>query len=188
MRFWKTKLIISALLLTTASTVWAKAIPAECQAALERMQGMGNVQALLDEAYGYAILPTIGKGGIGIGGAGGSGCVYEGAIQTGTVKMGQVTIGLQLGGQAYSELILFQNKDAYEEFITGSFEFGADATAVALTYGAAAGAGTEGSSASAGKTKGTASWKHGMAIMTLEKGGLMYEASVGGQKFSYEAL
>jgi lipid-binding SYLF domain-containing protein len=102
--------------------------------------------------------------------------------------MGQVTIGWQLGGQAYSQLILFKNADTYQEFTRGQFEFGADATAVALTYGAAAGASTKGASASAGDTRAVGMWKRGMAVYTLTKGGLMYEASIGGQKFSFKPL
>ena len=125
---------------------------------------------------------------IGIGGAGGKGCVFAGGKHTGDVSMGQVTVGWQLGGQAYSELILFKNKDTYDEFTRGEFEFGADATAVALTYGAQAGASTQGASASAGDTKGKGMWKRGMAVFTLAKGGLMYEASIGGQKYSFKPL
>jgi len=102
--------------------------------------------------------------------------------------MGQITIGWQLGGQAYSQIILFKNVDVYNDFIKGQFEFGADATAVALTYGAAAGASTKGASASAGDTKAVGSWKRGMAVFTLTKGGLMYEASIGGQKFKFTPL
>jgi lipid-binding SYLF domain-containing protein len=102
--------------------------------------------------------------------------------------MGQITIGWQLGGQAYSQIILFKNADVYNDFIKGQFEFGADATAVALTYGAAAGASTKGASASAGDTKAVGSWKRGMAVFTLAKGGLMYEASIGGQKFNFTPL
>jgi lipid-binding SYLF domain-containing protein len=102
--------------------------------------------------------------------------------------MAQVTVGWQLGGQAYSMLILFKNADTYKEFTQGNFEFGADATAVALTYGAAAGASTQGASATAGDTKGTGSWKRGMAMFTLVKGGLMYEASIGGQKYNFKPL
>lgn len=143
---------------------------------------------MMAEAYGYAVLPTIGKAGMGIGGAGGKGCVFAGGEHTGDVSMGQVTIGWQLGGQAYSELILFRSKDIYEEFTRGEFEFGADATAVALTYGAQAGASTQGASASAGDTKGVGMWKRGMAVFTLAKGGLMYEASIGGQKYSFKPL
>ena len=140
------------------------------------------------QSYGYAVLPTIGKGGIGIGGAGGTGCVFAGDSHTGNVSMGQITIGFQLGGQAYSQLILFKNHDVYSDFIKGKFEFGADVTAVALTYGAQAGASTKGASASAGDTKGVATWKRGMAVYTIAKGGLMYEASIGGQKFKYKPL
>jgi lipid-binding SYLF domain-containing protein len=134
----------------------------------------------------------------------GTGCVYAGGKHTGNVSMGQVTFGLQLGGQAYSEIILFKNADTYKDFTNGNFEFGADATAVALTYGAEAGASTKGASASAGDTKAAGSWKRGMAVYTLAKaagswkrgmavytlakGGLMYEASIGGQKYKYKPL
>jgi len=143
---------------------------------------------MMAESYGYAVLPTIGKGGIGIGGAGGTGCVFAGDKHTGDISMGQVTIGLQLGGQAYSQIILFKNADTYNDFTKGEFEFGADATAVALTYGAQAGATTKGASASAGDTKGAGAWKRGMAVFTVAKGGLMYEASIGGQKFKFKPV
>lgn len=166
----------------------AAATVEECKAAVKKFKELGNVSELMAEAYGYAVLPTIGKGGVGIGGAGGTGCVFAGGKHTGDVSMGQVTIGWQLGGQAYSELVLFKNADTYEEFTRGQFEFGADATAVALTYGASAEAGTQGASASAGDTKGKAMWKRGMAIFTLAKGGLMYEASIGGQKYKFKPV
>ena len=129
-----------------------------------------------------AVRPTIGKGGIGIG------CVFSGGRQSGNLSMGQVTIGWQLGGQAYSQIILFKNEDSYREFTNGNFEFGADASAVALNYGASAGANTQGASATAGDTKATGAWKRGMAIYTLAKGGLMYEASIGGQKYNFKPL
>ena len=158
------------------------------QAALKALLASDVVSKFHNSAYGYAIFPTIGKGGIGIGGAGGTGCVFAAGEHTGNISMGQVTIGFQLGGQAYSQLILFQNADTYKEFTKGNFEFGADATAVALTYGAQAGATTKGASASAGDTKGAAAWKRGMAVYTIAKGGLMYEASIGGQKFKYKPL
>ena len=158
----------------------------ECQSTLKKFKELGNVAELANGAYGLAVLPTIGKGGLGIGGAGGSGCVFRGKEHTGSVKMGQVTIGWQAGGQAYSQLILLKNADTYESFTSGEFEFGAGASAVALTYGAQAEAGTKGASASAGDTKGEGMWKRGMAVFTLAKGGLMYEASIGGQKFKFE--
>lgn len=182
-------LFAGALLLAfTTTSAFADASAADCQSTLGKFKELGNVPELLGQSYGYAVLPTIGKGGVGIGGAGGSGCVFANGKQTGTVKMGQVTIGWQLGGQAYSQLILFKNQDTYNEFTTGQFEFGADANAVALTYGASAEAGTQGASASAGDTKGKGAWKRGMAIFTLAKGGLMYEASIGGQKYNFKAL
>ena len=178
----------ATIMLLAASSVSAAASVQDCQAAMAKFKELGNVSEMLGESYGYAVLPTIGKGGIGIGGAGGTGCVFAGGAHTGKVSMGQVTIGWQLGGQAYSELILFKNADTYNEFIRGSFEFGADATAVALTYGAAAGASTQGASVTAGDTHGKGMWKRGMAIFTLAKGGLMYEASIGGQKYNFKPL
>jgi len=186
----KLKIIaVMAALLTLAGTMAHAAASVEkCQAAFNKFKALGNVPQLLAQSYGYAVLPTIGKGGVGIGGAGGTGCVFAGGKHTGNVSMGQVTIGFQLGGQAYSQLILFQNADTYKEFTKGNFEFGADATAVALTYGAQAGATTKGASASAGDTKGKAAWKRGMAVYTIAKGGLMYEASIGGQKFNFKPL
>jgi lipid-binding SYLF domain-containing protein len=183
---------LSALLLACAllgsSPAQAAATADECRATLAKFRELGNVPELLAESYGYAVLPTIGKGGMGIGAAGGTGCVFRGGTHTGKVSMGQVTIGWQLGGQAYSQLILFKNADTYNEFTRGQFEFGADASAVALTYGAQAGASTKGSSASAGDTKGVGMWKRGMAVFTLAKGGLMYEAAIGGQKFNFRPL
>jgi len=181
-------ILIFGFLALQASSVHAAATLAECKATLDKFKQLGNVPDMLAESYGYAVLPTIGKGAIGIGGAGGTGCVFAGNQHTGDVSMGQITIGFQLGGQAYSQIILFKNADTYNEFTRGEFEFGADATAVALTYGAQAGAGTKGASASAGDTKAVGMWKRGMAVFTLAKGGLMYEASIGGQKFNFKAL
>jgi len=185
-RFFST--LVAAFLLLTGSTAFAAATLEECQQTLTKFKELGNVSELLGQSYGYAVMPTIGKGGMGVGGAGGTGCVFAGGKHTGNVSMGQVTIGWQLGGQAYSQLILFRNADTYKEFTQGNFEFGADATAVALTYGASAGASTQGASASAGDTHGKGAWKRGMAIFTLAKGGLMYEAAIGGQKYNFKPL
>ena len=181
----KRRLIAVIAFFGLMSSAWAGPSAQDCAETLDRFRDLGETSSFLGDSVGYAVFPTIGKGGIGIGGAYGEGCVYRGGSKVGTVKMGQVTIGFQLGGQAYSQLVVFKNNDAYQTFTSGSFEFGADATAVALTYGAAAGAGTKGASASAGETKGAAEWYRGMAVFTLAKGGLMYEASIGGQKFEY---
>jgi lipid-binding SYLF domain-containing protein len=180
--------LMAGMLMLVGSSAHAAATVQECQDTLGKFKQLGNVSELLSQAYGYAVLPTIGKGGAGIGGAGGTGCVFAGGKHTGNVSMGQVTIGWQLGGQAYSQLVLFKSADIYKEFTQGNFEFGADATAVALTYGAAAGASTEGASATAGDTKGKGAWKRGMAVFTVAKGGLMYEASIGGQNYNFKPL
>lgn len=153
----------------------------------------GESAAFFDKAYGYALFPTIGKGGIGIGGAHGSGRVYVGGAHVGDTKMTQLTYGLQLGGQAYSQVIFFEDKRAFEEFASGNFEFGAQATAVAITASAGAQANTGGGAqagAAGGKSDATTvsgGYRKGMAIFTVAKGGLMYEATLGGQKYSYTA-
>ncbi len=147
--------------------------------------------ALFNTSYGYAIFPTIGKGGFGIGGAHGDGRVYEQGVYVGDTSMTQVTIGFQVGGQAFSQIIFFQNKDSFNEYTGGDFEFGAQATAVAITAEAHASTTTTGTSAGAGtsddSTSNAGGYSNGMATFTVAKGGLMYEASVGGQKFKYEA-
>jgi lipid-binding SYLF domain-containing protein len=142
-------------------------------------------------AYGYAVFPTIGKGGIIVGGAYGTGRVYEQGKVIGESSMTQVSVGFQLGGQAYSEIIFFQDQRALKEFTSGSFEFGADASVVAITAAANATASTTGASAGAsgGKRDATTVGKYnrGMATFTVAKGGLMYQAAIAGQKFSYKA-
>jgi lipid-binding SYLF domain-containing protein len=141
-------------------------------------------------AYGYAVFPTIGKGGVGIGAAHGNGRVFEKGKYVGDTSMTQVSVGLQLGGQAFSQIIFFQDQRALKEFTSGNFEFGAEASAVAITAGAGAKANTAGSSAGASASKNDAKtvggYHKGMATFTVAKGGLMYEASVGGQKFNYK--
>lgn len=131
-----------------------------------------GIQAWFDDSYGYALFPSIGKGGIGIGGAYGTGLVYEQGKLIGTSAMTQATIGFQLGGQSYQEAIFFENERSLDRFTGGKFEFAAQVSAVALTAGASA----------------DVDFSDGMAIFTMENGGLMYEASVGGQKFSYRPI
>lgn len=149
----------------------------------------GESGDFFDRSYGYAVFPTIGKGGMGIGAAHGSGKVYEKGKYVGDTSMTQVTIGLQLGGQAFSQIIFFEDKRALTEFTSGNFEFGAQATAVAITAGASASASTSGSSAGASGGKNDAQtvgkYHKGMAVFTVAKGGLMYEATIGGQKYKY---
>jgi lipid-binding SYLF domain-containing protein len=137
-------------------------------------------------AYGYAIFPTIGKGGIGIGAAHGSGRVYKGGKKTGDVTMTQVSIGFQLGGQAYRQVVYFQDKRAFDDFTSGEFEFSAQAEAIAITSSAGASAGSEGTTASANSSQADAKYHKGMIVFTMGKGGLMYQAALGGQKYIYK--
>ena len=138
------------------------------------------------------MFPKIGKAGVGVGGAHGKGRVYAEGKHVGDTSMTQLTAGLQLGGQAFSQIIFFEDKRAFDEFTSGNFEFGAQATAVAITAGVSAGAGTTGTSAGASGGKHDANtvgqYHKGMAVFTVAKGGLMYEATVGGQKFKYKPL
>lgn len=142
-----------------------------------------------DHAYGFAIFPTIGKAGFIIGGAYGQGRVYEKGRYAGRTEMIQASVGWQLGGQAFSQIIFFQDQRSYDEFTSGNFEFGAGASAVVITAGVAAEASTKGTSATANagnkhvKTEGQ--YYKGMAVFSIAKGGLMYEAVLSGQKFNY---
>ncbi len=153
----------------------------------------GASSNFFDSSYGYAIFPTIGKGGFGVGGARGSGRVFVGTVAAGKTTLTQLSVGLQLGGQTFSQIVFFEDERALNEFTSGNFEFGASASAVAITAGASASTGTTGTTAgiSGGKKDATTApvqYHKGMAVFTIAKGGLMYEASIGGQKFSYEPL
>lgn len=160
---------------------------------IDRFKESSVTESFFENAYGYAVYPNVGKGGVGIGGAYGSGQVYHGGKMTGTSKMFKLSWGAQLGGQAFSQIVFFQDKRAYDEFTRGSFEFDATASAVAITAGAQAQAGTKGNTAgaSAGPNTGKqlgASYVKGYAVFTHVLGGLMYEAAIAGQKFSFKPL
>jgi lipid-binding SYLF domain-containing protein len=129
--------------------------------------GMGK---FFDNAAGYAVFPTVAKGAMGVGGAHGSGEVLVGGKAIGKATLNQVTVGFQLGGQTYSEIIFFENESALNGFKNGDFAFAAQASAVAITTGASANVG----------------YRNGVLVFTMAKGGLMYEASIGGQKFSFK--
>jgi lipid-binding SYLF domain-containing protein len=131
-----------------------------------------SVKKFVDESAGYAIFPSVGKGGMIVGGAHGKGLLYEKGAVTGQTSMTQASIGAQAGGQAFSEIIFFQTPQAVTDFKAGQFEMGADIGAVAVSKGAAQ----------------SANYKNGVAVFTLPKKGLMVQASVGGQKFKFEPL
>lgn len=123
-----------------------------------------------DSAAGYAVFPTVGKGAIGVGGAHGTGVLFEKGNAIGKATLTQLTVGLQLGGQAYTEIIFFETEKALADFKKGEFAIAAQVSAVAAAAGASA----------------NARYVEGVSVFTLAKGGVMAEASVGGQKFSYE--
>lgn len=162
--------------------------------AVNSFRNAGESGKFFDTAYGYAIFPTIGKAGFIIGGAYGEGRVYAAGQLVGTTSMTQLTAGWQLGGQAFTQIIFFENQTAYQEFTSGNFEFSAQATAVAITAGVSADASTTGglaAGASGGRNDATTAhggYRRGLAVFTIAKGGLMFEAVLGGQKFSYTPL
>lgn len=144
--------------------------PEKAQATLTEFKkvdaGMAN---FISNAYGYAVFPSIGKGAIGIGGAAGKGVVYQGEQVVGGVNMTQISFGFQFGGQAYSEVIFFEDAAAFERFKENELQFAAQISAVALKSGIST----------------NAKYSDGVAVFTMAKGGLMYEASVGGQRFKF---
>jgi lipid-binding SYLF domain-containing protein len=179
-------LVILLFLLPTSA--WADAYTET----IEIFKKAGASGEFFGKAYGYAVFPNIGKAGVGIGGARGKGKVFVNGVSIGETTMTQLSVGLQFGGQAFSQIIFFEDKRALNEFISGNFAFGANASAVAITAGVSASANTTGgagTAASGGKNDATTTGEYyrGMAIFTVAKGGLMYEATVGGQKFSFKA-
>ena len=186
------KLFSRAVLLTLMFAVpFAPVWAADYDETIRTFKDAGESGEFFGKSYGYAVFPTIGKGGIGIGGSYGKGRVYAGGRHVGNTSVTQVTIGFQLGGQAYSMIVFFQDRRAFDEFTSGNFEFDAGVSAVAITAGVQAKAGTEGATAgaSAGPATGAqaeTSYYKGMVVFVQAKGGLMYEATVGGQKFSFE--
>lgn len=139
------------------------------QAVGELQRADPGLTRFFDEAAGYAVFPTVGKGGMGIGGARGTGVLYEKGVVTGKTSLTQLTVGLQLGGQAYTEVIFFETEQTLAAFKKGEFAMAAQVSAVAAKAGASA----------------NARYVDGVSVFTLAKGGVMAEASVGGQKFSY---
>jgi lipid-binding SYLF domain-containing protein len=159
---------------------------------IELFKGAGRSAEYFNSAYGYAVFPNIGKGAFIVGGARGEGHVYQGGERVGETVMNQLSIGFQLGGTDYAEVIFFRDRSAFTEFTSGTFEFDANAQVTAVTASAAASAGTNGAQGSAsGGVHDAATgggYYKGMAVFTLTRGGLMYEASIAGQKFSFDPL
>lgn len=150
----------------------------------------GRSAAYFEDCYGYAVFPTVGKGGFIVGGAHGSGHVYEHGRYIGRAAVTQLSVGFQAGGQAYSQIVFFKDKRALDEFTSGQFAFDAGAGAVAITAAAGGSVGTEGASGdlSGGKKDALTAGRYykGMAVFTIVKGGAMYNATLEGERFSFK--
>ncbi len=170
---WRSAPVAGALLvgLALTSSVHAEDAVTEAQQTVAVFKKADpGIDRFFKSAPGYVVFPSVAKGAIGIGGAGGSGILFENGKAVGKSSLAQVTVGLQLGGQAYSELVFFESAAALSDFKKGNFTLAAQVSAVALSAGASA----------------DAKYQSGVAVFTVTKTGLMYEASVGGQKFGYE--
>ncbi len=185
------KVIRSALTVMALLAFCGVAVADRYADTVELFKNAGESATFFGNCYGYAVFPTIGKGGLVVGGAHGKGRVFEKGKYIGDTSMTQLSVGFQAGGQAYSQIIFFEDKRALQEFTGGNFEFEAGVSAVAITAAAGGQAGTTGASAGAsgGKRDATtvgSSYYKGMAVFTIVKGGAMYQATVAGQKFTYQ--
>lgn len=178
--------LLGAALLLSSSTIWADAYTDT----VSLFKNAGQSAAFFHNSYGYAVFPTIGKGGLVVGAAHGNGRVYRQGNYVGDTSMTQLSVGAQAGGQAYSQIIFFQDQRAFDEFTKGNFEFGAGVNAVAIT--AAAGGSVSTTGGASGEASGgekdartAGGYYRGFAVFTIVKGGAMYQATVQGQKFSF---
>lgn len=184
-------LVIAASLLAASNIALAQDIEDQSET-IELFRGIPQVAPYFEQAYAYAVWDRIGRGGLGIGGARGRGQVYLGGKVTGFSILTDITFGAQAGGQAYRQVIFFENKAAYDKFISGRFEFDASASAVAVTASAQARASTQGASAAAGagspSTGAGVGYVNGMQTFTMAEGGLMYAATIGGQRYNFRPV
>jgi lipid-binding SYLF domain-containing protein len=185
------KLTSHSLALLLLLTPFAGAHADSYDKATKGFRNAGESARFFNNCYGYAIFPNVGKAGFVIGGSYGEGKVYycSSGAHVGDAKVYKGNIGWQLGGQVFSQILFFEDQRAFDEFTNGNFEFSADASAVAITAGASASASTGGSSAgiSGGQNdaKTVGDYYKGVATFTVAKGGLMYEAAIGGQKYKF---
>jgi len=155
----------------TALAGWDPNKPDEVQEAIAAFKATDpELNIFFDKAHGYAVFPSVGKAGMGIGGAYGKGVVYEQGEEIGSTTLKHISMGFEFGGENYREIIFFQDKKTLDDFKQGNYELGAQASAVAIKKGASK----------------NADFDKGVAVFTQTKGGLMFDASVGGQKFTFE--
>ena len=184
---------IIVLTLFVASAGWADREVEDFSQTINDFKKSSDVAPFFDTAYGFAVFPNIGKAGLGIGGSHGKGQVYRAGEVTGFTGLTHLSIGFQAGGQAYSQIVFFEDERAYNDFTSGNYEFDAAASAIAVSASAGASTGTEGSGAGAstggsGGSHATAGYHKGMLVFVIGKGGLMYEAAIGGQKYSFKPV
>jgi lipid-binding SYLF domain-containing protein len=188
MRIIKRALVGCGALVLAAGAVTA-APASQFQDTISLFKNAGASANFFGTSYAYAVFPTVGEGALGVGASHGKGHVYVHGKWVGDVSMTSLSIGFQAGGQAFSQIIFFEDKRALDEFESGSFEFGADASVVAVTASAGASAATNGDEAGAsGGMRDAVLHGHyykGMAVFTIPKGGLMGSVSVQGEKFHY---
>jgi len=190
--FRRSLVLMTVLNLTLVGTGFAREVE-DYSDTINDFKQSSDVRPFFDSAYGYAVFPTIGKGGLGVGAAHGKGQVYAQGEVTGFTSVTNISWGLQAGGQAYSMVVFFEDERAFKDFTSGNFEFGADAGAIAIESSASASAGSEGAQAGAssggsGGSMATTDYHKGMLVFTIGKGGLMYEATISGQKYKYNPL
>jgi len=180
--------LMAAILLVASNASMAQRVE-DFSNTINLFRDIPEVAPYFDASYGYAVWRRIARGGLGIGAATGRGQVYVNGQVTGFSRLIDVTIGLQAGGQAYRQIIFFQNKEAYDDFTNGNFEFDASASAVAVTASAQASASTQGAQATAGagspSTAAGGGFHNGLQVFTMAEGGLMYQATIGGQRYNF---
>lgn len=188
----KTSAALITLLLIAMPFTYASAEQDAFEETIEIFKDAGESAELFDVSYGYAVFPRVARAGIGVGGARGTGRVFVDGEHVGDSTMTQLTVGAQLGAQGYRMIVFFEDERAFNEFTSGNFAFSAQARAVAITAAASATASTAGSSAGAsgGQRDATTAggFHRGMATFTVARGGLMYEASIGGARFRFRSL
>lgn len=185
-----TRLIAVSLILSLAVLAPGSAVADSIERTVEIFKKSPVVQPFFETAYGYAVFPNVIKAGLFVGLSYGTGKVFRGGVATGTSELNRMSLGFQFGGKGFRQIIFFEDERAYNEFTRQSFDFDFDVNATVITVGAQASAGTMGSTAgaSAGPATGAqanSSYFRGMAVFVHAKGGLMLEASLGGQKFNF---
>ena len=190
MRQQFTAIVALLLLVAPPASSWAQ--QDQFQETIDIFKDAVESSSFFDNSYGYAVFPRVGRAGVGIGGARGTGRVFVNGEHVGDATMTQLTVGLQLGAQGYRMIVFFEDERAFNEFTRGNFAFSAQAKAVAITAAASATASTAGTSAGASGGQRDAAtvggFHRGMATFTVARGGLMYEASIGGARFSFRPL